>query len=104
MCAAFIILTYWYFVQGGLGRGGLIKSRRNRVLSIGAVYLILIISGWLITRNIGAYFRQSNVDELLAKADTAAAAVNFRRVETLTARQRISAHPIISGSRSSLRR
>ncbi len=85
MCAAFINLTYWYFVQGGLDRGGLNKGRSKRVLLIGSVYLILIISGWLITRNIGAYFKQSNVDELLAKADTAAAAVNFRRVETLTA-------------------
>jgi len=84
-CAAFIILTCWYFVQGGLGRGGLSKYRSKRVLLIGSVYMILIISGWLLTRNIGDYFRQSNVDELLAKADTAAAAVNFRRVGTLTA-------------------
>ena len=49
------------------------------------VYLILIILGWLITQNIGVYFRKLNADELLAKANTASAAVNFRRVATLTA-------------------
>jgi len=85
MCAAFTILTYWYLSQGLLNSSGLGKKERRRVLLIGSAYLILAISGCLITQKIGAYFRQSNVDELSAKANTVSAAVNFRRVETLTA-------------------
>ncbi|MFA7294487.1 MAG: PAS domain S-box protein [Candidatus Omnitrophota bacterium] len=84
MCAAFTILTYWYFVQGWLYKGRLKKERRSGLLLIGSIYLILLILGWLFTYNIGVYFQQSNVDELLAKAKTASAAINFRRVETLT--------------------
>ena len=84
MCVAFIVLSYWYLKQVWLYGGGLDKTKK-RILSIGLVYLILITLGWLITQNIGAYFHKANADELLAKANTAAAAVNFRRVETLTA-------------------
>ncbi|MDD5506498.1 MAG: hypothetical protein PHR73_07085 [Candidatus Omnitrophica bacterium] len=85
MCAAFTILAYWYSAQEWLDSRGLRKKERRRALLIWSAYLILAISGWLITQKIGAYFRQSNVDELSAKANTASAAVNFRRVETLTA-------------------
>lgn len=84
-CVAFTVLTYWYFVQGWLDRDKSGKERRKRVFLTVSVYLILIILGWLITQKIGAYFRQSNVDELSAKVNTASSAVNFRRVETLTA-------------------
>ena len=84
MCAAFIILTYWHFMQRLPDRRSSGKDIRKRVLSIGSAYLALIILGWLITQNIGAYLRQSNIDELSAKANTAAAAVNFRHVEKLS--------------------
>ncbi|MDD5560682.1 MAG: ATP-binding protein [Candidatus Omnitrophica bacterium] len=85
VCAAFIILVYWCFMQGWLDSEGLDKKRRRMVLSIGLVYLILIALGWLITQNIGAYFRRLNVDELSVKANTVSAAIDYRQVETLTA-------------------
>ncbi len=85
MCAAFTLLTYWYLLQGWLDSEGLNKQRGKRVLLIWLAYLTLAILGWLITQNLGLYLLQSNLDELSAKADTASAAVNFRRVETLTA-------------------
>ncbi|MFA5349884.1 MAG: ATP-binding protein, partial [Candidatus Omnitrophota bacterium] len=75
----------WYFVQGWLDMDKSGKQRRKRIFSAVSAYLILIVLGWLITQRIGAYFRQSNVNELSAKAKTASAAINFRRVETLTA-------------------
>ncbi|MDD5691512.1 MAG: PAS domain S-box protein, partial [Candidatus Omnitrophica bacterium] len=85
MCISFIVLSYWYFVQGWLDMDKSGKQRRKRIFSAVSAYLILIVLGWLITQRIGAYFRQSNVNELSAKAKTASAAINFRRVETLTA-------------------
>jgi PAS domain S-box-containing protein len=72
-------------VQGWLDMDKSGKQRRKRIFSAVSAYLILIVLGWLITQRIGAYFRQSNVNELSAKAKTASAAINFRRVETLTA-------------------
>ncbi len=85
MCISFIVLTYWYFVQGWLDKDKSGKQRSKRVFLAVSAYLILIVLGWLITQRIGTYFCQSNVNELSAKAKTASAAINFRRVETLTA-------------------
>jgi len=85
ICAAFTILTYWYLLQGWLDIKGLSRKIWKRILLIFLVYLALIISGWLITHNIGIYLRQSNVDELSAKANTASAAINYRRLVKLTA-------------------
>ena len=81
---AFTVLTYWYLKQVWLYDGVLDKSLR-RVLRIGLTYLVLVILGWLITQDVGVYFRKSNEDELLTKANTVAAAVNFRHIEKLTA-------------------
>ncbi|MFA6129399.1 MAG: ATP-binding protein [Candidatus Omnitrophota bacterium] len=85
MCAAFTTLAYWYFIQGGHGNDGLSKKKRKQVLSLGLVYLTLVILGWLITQSIGVYFNRLNVNELSAKANTVAAAINFRYVNSLTA-------------------
>ena len=85
MCAAFTTLSYWYFVQGGHGNDGLSKKKRKQVLSLGLVYLTLVILGWLITQSIGVYFHRLNINELSAKANTVAAAINFRYVSSLTA-------------------
>ncbi|MDD5128513.1 MAG: PAS domain S-box protein [Candidatus Omnitrophica bacterium] len=85
MCIAFTILTYWYFVQGWLYGDRPGKERKKGLLSIGLIYLILIILGWLFAYETGIYFQKLNADELSAKAKTASSAINFRRVETLTA-------------------
>jgi len=85
ICAAFIILTYWYLLERWKDRQGLSRIIWKRILIIFLAYSGLIISGWLITHNIGIYLRQSNIDELSAKANTASAAINYRRLARLTA-------------------
>ncbi len=85
MLSAFALWMYWYSSRYAIDLNLSLVRRKahiSRVLFSGIGFIIL---GWIITQGVGEYYKEITNQEFIAKVDTAAAAVNPRRLVTLSA-------------------
>ncbi|MFA5096186.1 MAG: PAS domain S-box protein [Candidatus Omnitrophota bacterium] len=85
MLCSFALWMYWYSSQSWIDAHLSLPKKRAHVLRIVLLGLGFIILSWFITEGVGQYYKDLTSRDFIAKSATGAAAVNPRRVVTLSA-------------------
>jgi PAS domain S-box-containing protein len=81
---SFALWQYWFFSQPWTAPLSFSKKAVYLARNI-SILAGLIILGWAVTESIGRHYGQLTRHDYIAKADTGAAAINFRRILALEA-------------------
>lgn len=85
LLSSFTLWLYWYSSRAWVEVD--LSAPKKQAYIFRAVFLFtgFITLSWFITEGVGRYYKESTSRELITKANTGAAAVNPRRVSTLSA-------------------
>jgi len=82
---SFALWVYWYSSQAWIDINLSAPKRMAHIARVVICCFIFIILGWVITEGVGEYYKQLASKDFIAKVNTGAAAINPRRVLTLSA-------------------
>ncbi|MDD5356096.1 MAG: PAS domain S-box protein, partial [Candidatus Omnitrophica bacterium] len=85
MLCSLALWMYWYSSQLWTDLNLPTFKKRSHIVWIIFLYFSFVILGWVITEGVSQYYKQLTSKDFIAKAATGAAAVNPRRILTLSA-------------------
>ncbi|MDD5027613.1 MAG: PAS domain S-box protein [Candidatus Omnitrophica bacterium] len=85
MLCSFALWMYWYSSQHWVDFDLPAPKRRAHIFRVLFLFFIFIVLGWVITKGVGGYYKELTDKDFIAKVSTGAAAVNPRRILSLSA-------------------